>query len=87
MEPSDNVRHPPIDQRKKNLNPPQPLNLNTKIDEGLDTLRTLVEQLSGTIEPRKLSLTTSLDIIVRSIASSQGDLTSISKYRTRMFEY
>jgi hypothetical protein len=38
-------------------------------------------------EPSRESLATSLDVIVRSIASSQGKLTSISEYRERMFEY
>ena len=47
MEPGDNVHHLPIDQGEKNPNPPQPPNLNIEIDEGLDTLRKLVDQLRG----------------------------------------
>jgi hypothetical protein len=78
MEPSDNVNRPPTDQGEKNPNPPRPPNLNTKIDKGLSTLRTLVEQLRGIREPNILSLATYLDVIVRSIASAQGELNSIS---------
>jgi hypothetical protein len=87
MEPRDNVNRQPIDQGEENPNPPQPPNINTQIDEGLDTLRTLVNQLRGMREPSRESLATSLDVIVRSIASAQGKLTSISEYRERMFEY
>jgi hypothetical protein len=87
MEPSDNVNHAPTNQGEKNPNLPQPPNLNTKIDEGLDTLKELVDQLRGTREPSIVFLATSLNVIVRSITSAQGEFTSISKYRERMFEY
>jgi hypothetical protein len=50
-------------------------------------LRSIVHDLRGTREPSQLSLATSLDAIVSSIASSQGKLTSISEYRARMFDY
>jgi hypothetical protein len=87
MEHSDNVNHAPTNQGEKNPNLPQPPNLNTKIDEGLDTLKELVDQLRGTREPSIVFLATSLNVIVRSITSAQGEFTSISKYRERMFEY
>ena len=87
MEPKDNVKCQPRDQGEENPNPQQPPNINTQIDEGLDTLRTLVNQLRGMGEPSRESLVTSLDTIMRSIASAQGKLTSISEYRVRMFEY
>jgi hypothetical protein len=87
MELGDNVNCPPADKGEQNPNSPQPPNLNTKIDEGLDTLRTFVDQLRGTREPRKVSLDTSLGVIVRSITSAQGEMASISKYRERIFEY
>jgi hypothetical protein len=79
MEPGDNVNRPPVDQGEKNPNPTQPPNLNNKIDEELNTLRTLVEPLRGTREPSRVSLANSLDVIVRSIASAQGELTYISE--------
>jgi hypothetical protein len=50
-------------------------------------LRTLLNELRGTLEPSRELLATSLDVIVRSIASSQGKLNSISGYRARMFEF
>jgi hypothetical protein len=87
MELEDNASHQQTNQGKENPNPPQPPDLNTQINEGLDTLITLINQLRGTREPRIESLETSLDIIVRFIASAQGKLTSISKCREKMFEY
>jgi hypothetical protein len=66
MEPGDNVNRQTTDQGEENPNPPQPPNLNTKINEGLDTLITLVNQLTGMREPSRDSLATSLDVIVRS---------------------
>jgi hypothetical protein len=87
MEPEDNVNRPLANQGEKNPNPPQPLNINTKIDEVLATLRTILDQLKDTKGPRRVSLATSLDVIVRSIASAQGELTSIYEYMERMFEY
>ena len=87
MGPKDNVNHQPTNQGEGNPNPSQPPNLNTQINEGLETLRKLLNQLRGMREPIRESLDTSLDIIVRSIASFQGKLTSISEYRERMFEY
>jgi hypothetical protein len=87
MEPGDNVNRSEENQGEKNPNPPQPPNVNSQIDEGLVILRTLEEQLRDTREPSRVSLATSLDIIVKSIASSQGKLTSISDYRERMYEY
>jgi hypothetical protein len=50
-------------------------------------LRTLEEQLRDTRDPSRVSLATSLDIIVKSIASSHGKLTSIYDYSERMYEY
>jgi hypothetical protein len=63
------------------------LNINTQINEGLATLRILVNELRGTREPSGESLATSLDVIVRSIAIAQGKLTSISEYRAIMFNF
>ena len=74
-------------KKDQDPNPPQPPNVNTQIDEGLVILRTLEEQLRDTRETNKVSLDTSLDIIVKSIASSQCKFTSISDYRARMCEY
>jgi hypothetical protein len=72
---------------KKKQNPTQPPNVNSEIDEGLVILRILEEQLWDTMEPSRVSLATSLDIIVMSIVSAQGKLTSIFYYRARMYEY
>ena len=87
MEPEDNVNRPQEDQGEEKPNPPQPPNIDTQIDEGLAILRIIVNELRGMREPRRESLATSLDVIVRSIASAQGKLTSISEYMARMFEY
>jgi hypothetical protein len=67
-------------------NPP-PTNVNTKIDEGLNFLRFIVQDLWTTREPTRLKLTTSLDNIISPIGSAQGKLTNIHDYSTRMFEY
>jgi hypothetical protein len=64
MELEDNVNCQPTDQGEENPNPPQPPNINTQIDEGLDTLRTLVNQLRGTREKIRESLATLLDVIL-----------------------
>jgi hypothetical protein len=77
MEPKDNENCTQADQGHENPKPPQPPNINKQIDEGLATLRPLVHELRGTREPTKLSLATSLHIIVSSISSSQGKLTII----------
>jgi hypothetical protein len=69
MDPRDNVNHPQVDEGKENSNPPQPLNINTQIDEGLAMLIKLVNELGGTRKPSRESLATSLDVIVRSITS------------------
>jgi hypothetical protein len=74
MEPRDNVNHSEENQEDQNPNPPQPPNANTQIDEGLVILRTLEEQLRDTREPSRVSLATSLDIIVKFITSAQGKL-------------
>jgi hypothetical protein len=87
MERGENVNRQLVYQSEENPYPLHPPNINTQIDEGFATLRTLVNQLRGTREPIRESLATSLDVIVRSIPSSQGKLTSISEYRERMFEY
>jgi hypothetical protein len=87
MEPQDNLNHSEENQEDQNPNPPPPHNVNTKIDEGLVILLTLEQQLRETRDPRRVSLATYLDIIVESIASSQGKLTSISDYRAQMYEY
>jgi hypothetical protein len=60
MEARDNINRQPIDQGEENPNPTQPPNINTQIDEGLVTLRTLVNKLRGMREPSKGSLPTSL---------------------------
>ena len=85
MEPRNTVNHPQVDQGEENTIPPQPPNINTQIDEGLATLRTLVNELRRTRELNKELLATSLDIIVRSIASAQGKLTSNYEYRAIIF--
>jgi len=87
MELGENVKNQPTHQREENPNPPQPFNINTQIDEGLATSRTLVNELRGMREPNRESLVTSLDIIVRSIANSQGKLNSISQHTNRMYEF
>jgi len=66
---------------------PQPVNINMEIDAGLRYLRTLIQELQSTKKPSWVSLATSLDNIVSSIANSQGQLTHISNYRARMYEY
>jgi len=73
-------------QGPENSNPPQPPNINKHIDEGLATLMSLLHELRCTREPSKLSLATSLDAIISSIANSQGKLTIIYEYRFRMLE-
>jgi len=87
MEPWENENPTQSHQGIENPNPPQPPNINIQIDEGLATLRSLVHELRGKEEPGRLSLATSLDSIVSSIASSQGKLTTISKHMARMFEF
>jgi hypothetical protein len=87
MEPRDNENCSEENQEDQNPSPPQPPNVNTQIDEGLVILRTPEEQLRDTREPRKVSLATYLNIIVKSIAGAQWKLTSISDYRERMYEY
>jgi len=51
------------------------------------SLRSIFYDLMSTKEPSLLSLVTSFDVSVSSIASVQGKLTNISKYRARMFDY
>jgi hypothetical protein len=87
MEPQDNLNPSQENQEDQNPNPPPPHNVNTEIDEGLVILLTLEEQLRETREPIRVFLATSLDIIVQSIASAQGKLTSIYDYRAQMYEY
>jgi hypothetical protein len=67
MKPRDNVNHSKENQGEKNPNPPQPPIINIQIDEGFVILRTIEEQLRDTREPRRVSLATSLDIIVNFI--------------------
>jgi hypothetical protein len=87
MELGDNVNRSEENQGEKNPNPPQASNVNSQIDEELVILRTLEEQLRDTREACRVSLATSLDIIVNSIASYQWKLTSISDCRERMYEH
>jgi hypothetical protein len=87
MEARENVNRLEENQEYQNPNTPQQPNENTQIDEGLVILRTLEEQLRDTRDPSRVSLATSLDIIVNSNASSQGKLTYIFYYRERMYEY
>ena len=87
MEPQDNLNLSQENQEDQNPNPPPPPhNVNNEIDEGLVILRNLEEQLRETTKPSRVSLATSFGIIVQSIASAQGKLTSISDYRARMYE-
>jgi hypothetical protein len=81
MEPQDILNRSEENQEDQNPNPPPPHNVNIEIDEVFVILQTLEEQLRETREPSRVSLATSLDIIVQSIASAQGKLTSISYYR------
>jgi hypothetical protein len=86
MEPRENPN--PTSPQEDTPNPnPQPKNINMEIDAGLRSLRTLIQDLQNTREPSWLSLATSLDTIVSSIANSQGQLTHISYYRAIMYEY
>jgi hypothetical protein len=85
MEPKENVNRQVVDQGEENPNPLQP-NINTQIDEGLATLIENVSKLRGTRDASRDSLATSLDVIVRSIASAQGELNSIYEYMARVFE-
>jgi hypothetical protein len=87
MEPRYNVNDSEENQEDQNPNLSQPPNVNTQIDEGLVIIRTLEEQLRDIREPNRVSLATSLDIILNSIASSQGKSTSISDNRAIMYEY
>jgi hypothetical protein len=65
IEPQENLNPSQENQEDKNPNPPQPpQNVNNEIDEGLVILRNLEEQLRETREPSRVSLATSLDIIV-----------------------
>jgi len=68
MEPRDNVNRSE-ENREKKSNPPQPSNVNTQIDQKLVILRTLKEKLRDTRDPNRVSLATSLDVIVKSIAN------------------
>ena len=82
IEPQENLNPSQENQEDQNLKPPPPPhNVNTEFDEGLVILGTLEKQFRETREPSRVSLATSLDIIMQSIASSQGKLTSISDYR------
>ena len=56
MEPRDNENRVQENQLKENHIPLEPQNINIEIDEGLDTLRSLVNDLRGTIEPFQESL-------------------------------
>jgi hypothetical protein len=85
MKPRDNENYTQAHQGEENPNPPQPPNINTEIDEGLATLRSLVHELRGTKEPNRFSLATLLDAIVSSITSSERKLTTIYEYMDRMF--
>jgi hypothetical protein len=58
-----------------------------EFDARLRSLRTLIQDLQNTREPSRLSLATSLDTIVSSITNVQGQLTHISDYGAKMYEY
>ena len=66
MEPQDILNRSEENQEDQNPNPPPPHNVNIEIDEVFVILRTLEEQLRETREPSRVSLATSLDIIVQS---------------------
>lgn len=66
---------------------PQPTNVNMEIDQGLMSLRSIVQDMRSIGGPNQLSLATSLDNIVSSIVNAQGKLTNIIDYKARMFEY
>lgn len=84
MEPKDNGKLPQENGGEENHNPPLPPNINIDTDEGLATLRSLVNDLRGTRETSQESLATSLDVIVRPIACPQAKLTYIYEYIYRM---
>jgi hypothetical protein len=73
MEPKDNGNLPQENQGEENHNPPLPPNINIDTDEGLATLRSPINDLRGTRETSQESLATSLDVIMRPIASPQGN--------------
>ena len=66
---------------------PQPTNVNLEIDQGLMSLRSIVQELRSTRELSQFSMVTLLDVIVSSITSAQGKLTIISEYMSRMFKF
>jgi hypothetical protein len=51
---------------------PKPTNISIEIDVGLRSLRSIIQDLRNTRDPSQLSLATSLDIIVSSIANSNN---------------
>jgi len=87
MESRDNENCTQAYQRVEISNALHTPNVKKQIDEGLAKLRFVFHELRGTRERSRLSLTTSLDTIVSSIASAQGKLTIISEYMSRMFKF
>jgi hypothetical protein len=72
MEPRENPN--PTSPHEDTPNPnPELTNINIEIDVGLRSLRTLIQDLRNTREPSWLSLATSLDTIVTSIANAKAN--------------
>ena len=86
MEPRENPN--PTSPQEDTPNPnPQPKNINMEIDASLRYIRTLIQDLENIGYPLHLSLATSLDTIVSSIANVQGQLTHIFYYKGRIYKY
>jgi hypothetical protein len=86
MEPRDNENCVQENQVEESHIPLEPQNINIEIYLGLDTLRSLMNDLWRTRVPGRESFSTSFHIVVRSIASPQGKLTYIYEYEARMFD-
>ena len=84
MNPKDNWNMNPKDNKDINLEPP---NVDMEIETSLGSLRTLCNGLQITRDPTWLSLATSLEAIASSTQGYQGEVTNISNFRARMFEY
>ena len=86
MEPGENVNTTSPLEDTPNPNP-NLVKINMELNARLRSLRTFIQDLQNTREPSRLSLATSLDTIVSSITNVQGQLTHISNYGAKMYEY
>ena len=62
-------------------------NMLNEINDGLNSLRDLSRKLTVTRDPARLSLVSSLEMMISSIQDTQSQLTTITYYRTRMREF